>query len=102
MSFLLYELSESTAVGTAVGPTLTVDMLVVGPSVCQMLFSSGHQHRSIEVRSQDAVIMDTRGPQMEKTGCSVRCFYLSSGRRKQTTSVRLFPLLYTKLKRGFF
>ena len=58
MSFLLYELSESTAVGTAVGPTLTVDMLVVGPSVCQMLFSSGHQHRSTEVRSQDAVIMD--------------------------------------------
>jgi len=58
MSFLLYELSESTAVGTALGPTLTVDMLVVGPSVCQMLFSPGHQHRSIEVRSQDAVIMD--------------------------------------------
>lgn len=57
MSFLLYELSDYTAVGTALGP-LTVDMLVVGPSVCQMLFSPGHQHRSIEVRSQDAVIMD--------------------------------------------
>ena len=56
MSFLLYELSESTAVGTAVGPTLTVDMPAFGLDDSQALFSPGHQCRSTKVRSQDCSI----------------------------------------------
>ena len=45
-----------------------------------------------------------RGLQMEETGCKCQTFFSSllSGRRKQTTSVTFFPLLYTNLKRGFF
>jgi len=43
-----------------------------------------------------------KGLQIEKTGCKHQtCFlFLSSGRRKQTTSV-IFSLLYTNLKRRF-
>ena len=45
-----------------------------------------------------------RGLQMEETGCKCQTFFSSllSGRRKQTTSVTFFPLLYTNLKPGFF
>ena len=55
--------------------------------------------RSERVRGRKA-----RGPQTEETGCKcqIHFIYLLSGRRKQTTSVRFFPLLYAKLKRGFF
>ena len=49
----LCELSDYTVVGTALGHTLTMGMLAVGPGVSQTLFSPGHQHRSTEVRSQD-------------------------------------------------
>ena len=45
-----------------------------------------------------------RGLQTEEIGCKYQTFFISllSGRRKQTTNVRYFPLLYTNLKRGFF
>ena len=49
----LCKLSDYTVVGTALGPTLTVGILAVDPGVSQILFSPGHQCRSIEVRSQD-------------------------------------------------
>ena len=49
----LCKLSDYTVVGTALGPTLTVGMLAIGPGVSQMLFSPGLQHGSTEVRSQD-------------------------------------------------
>ena len=44
-----------------------------------------------------------RGLQMEEIGCKCPTFFISllSGRRKETTSVIFFPLLYTNLKRGF-
>ena len=54
----LCELSDYTAVGTALSPTLTMGMPAIGPGVSQALFSPGHQHRSIEVRSWDG---STRG-----------------------------------------
>ena len=50
---LLCELSDYTVFGTALGPTLTIGMLAIGPGVSLKLFSPGHQHRSTEVRSQD-------------------------------------------------
>ena len=40
-------------VGTALGSTLTVSMLAIGPVVSQVLFSPGHQRRYTELRSQD-------------------------------------------------
>ena len=45
-----------------------------------------------------------RGLQTEEIGCKCQTFFLSllSGRRKQTTCVVFFPLLYTNFKRGFF
>ena len=45
-----------------------------------------------------------RGLQMEEIGCKCQTFLISllSSRRKQTTSVRFFSLLYTNLKGGFF
>ena len=46
-------LSGHTVVDTALGPTLTVGMLVIGPGVSQTLFSQGQQHRSTEFRSQE-------------------------------------------------
>ena len=48
----LCKLSDYTVVGTALGPTLTMSMLAVGPGVSQT-FSPGHQNRSTEFRSQD-------------------------------------------------
>jgi len=44
-----------------------------------------------------------RGLQMEEIGCKCQTFFISliSSRRKQTTSVGLFPLLYTNLKGDF-
>ena len=44
-----------------------------------------------------------RGLQTEETGCKGQTFFISPliGRRKQTTSVRYFFLLHTKLKGGF-
>ena len=46
--------------------------------------------------------MKARGLQMEEIGCKCQTFFISllSGRRKQT-SVSLFPLLYTNLKKRF-
>ena len=55
--------------------------------------------RSEQVRGRKA-----RGPQTEETGCKCQTFlfiYLLNGRRKQTTIVRFFSLLYTKLKGSF-
>ena len=49
----LCELSDYTAVGTALNHTLSMGMPAIDPGVSQMLFSPGHQHRSTEVRSQD-------------------------------------------------
>ena len=46
------EVSDCTAVGTALCPTLTMSMLATGPGISQTLFSPGHQCRSTEVRSQ--------------------------------------------------
>lgn len=48
---LLCELIKYTAV-TATGPTSTMSMLTMSPRFSQA-FSPGHQHRSIEVRSQN-------------------------------------------------
>ena len=44
-----------------------------------------------------------RGLQMEEIGCKCPTFFISllSSRRKETTSVIFFPLLYTNLKTGF-
>ena len=44
-----------------------------------------------------------RGLQTEEIGCKCQTFFISplSGRRKQTTSVRFFFFLHTKLKAGF-
>ena len=47
--------TKYTAVGTALGPTLTVGMPAHGPGVSQMLFLQGHQHRFNEVRSWDCI-----------------------------------------------
>lgn len=49
-------LTKYTAVGTALDPTLTIYVLVIGPGVSQALFSPGHQCRSIEVRTQGCSI----------------------------------------------
>ena len=49
----LCELLDDTVVGTALRPTLSVVMQAIGPGVSQALFSSVHQCRSTEVRSQD-------------------------------------------------
>ena len=38
---------------TALVSTLTMGVLAIGPGVSQALFSPGHQHRSMEVRSQN-------------------------------------------------
>ena len=44
------------------------------------------------------------GLQTKEMGCKHQTFFISplSSRREQTTSVRFFFLLYTKLKGGFF
>ena len=44
-----------------------------------------------------------RDLQMEEIGCKCQTFFISllSGRKIQTTSVRIFSLLSTKLKGGF-
>ncbi|ELR60503.1 hypothetical protein M91_04468 [Bos mutus] len=49
----LCELSDYTAVGTAVSLTLTAGVQSAGPGVSLALFSSGHQYKSTEGRSQD-------------------------------------------------
>ena len=49
----LCRLTKYTVVDIALGPTLTVGMLAVGPGDSQALFSPGHWRRSTEVRSQD-------------------------------------------------
>ena len=54
----LCKLSDCTLISTALGPTLTMDMLPIGPAVSQALFSPGHHRRSIEARSGDC---STRG-----------------------------------------
>ena len=46
-------LTKYTVVGTALGPTSTVGMLVIVPGVSQMSFLPGHQHRSSELMSQN-------------------------------------------------
>ena len=50
-----------------------------------------------------AIAFSGRDPQTEEIGCKCQTFFLSllSSRRKQTTSVRFFFLLHTKLKGGF-
>lgn len=40
-------------VGTALGSTSITGMLAVDPGISQTLFASGHQHRCVEIRSQD-------------------------------------------------
>ena len=40
-------------VGTALSSTSVIGMLAVDPGISQTLFSSGHQHRCVEIRSQD-------------------------------------------------
>ena len=50
---LLCKLSDYADVGTALGSTVTVGMLVVGPSVSQNVAFTSHQSRSTEVKSQD-------------------------------------------------
>ena len=49
----LCRLTKYTVVGTALSPALTVGMPAVGPGDCQVLFSTGHWHRSTEVRSHN-------------------------------------------------
>lgn len=49
-------LTKYTAVGTALDPTLTIYVLVIGPGVSQALFSLVHQCKSTEVRTQDCNI----------------------------------------------
>ena len=49
----LCELTSYSVVGTALGPTLNVDIPVIGPGISQTLFSPGPQHRYTEFRSQD-------------------------------------------------
>ena len=44
-----------TLVSTAPGPTLTMGIPAHGLGVSQMLFSPGHQHRPIEIRTQDCI-----------------------------------------------
>lgn len=56
-------LTKYTAVGTALDPTLTIYVLVIGPGVSQALFSPGHQCRSTEVRTQGCSI-HAPGPAM--------------------------------------
>ena len=48
----LCEFPDYSVVGTALGPTLLVGTLAIGPYVSQTLFSPCHQCRSTEVRSQ--------------------------------------------------
>ena len=47
--------SHVTLVSTAPGPTLTMGIPAHGLGVSQMLFSPGHQHRPIEIRTQDCI-----------------------------------------------
>ena len=50
--------SRVTLVSTALGPTSTMDILAHGPGVSQMLFSPGHQHRSLKSGPRIAFIME--------------------------------------------
>ena len=44
-----------------------------------------------------------RGPQAEEIGCKCQTFFLSLKLQEETNKCRIFfPLLYTKLKGGFF
>lgn len=45
--------SQIVLIVTALGPTITMDMLVIGSGISQALFSPGNQCRSTEVKSQD-------------------------------------------------
>ena len=49
----LCELSDYTVFVTALSPIITVVMLAIVLGVSQELFSTGHQHRYPEIRSQD-------------------------------------------------
>lgn len=49
-------LTNYTVAGTALSPTLTVDMPAIGLDDSQALFSPGHQCRSTKVRSQGCSI----------------------------------------------
>ena len=51
--YLVCELLNYTVLGTALGPTLTIGMRAFGPGISQMLFSTGHQHSSTELKFQD-------------------------------------------------
>ena len=50
--------SRVTLIGTALDPTSTMGILAHGPGVSHMLFSPGHQHRSLMSGPRIAFIME--------------------------------------------